>query len=120
MKRVILGLGAAPGTPQDLRCKQAACGSALVTWQPPATLGHPPFHKYKLQRSRDGGVAWVTANRLLDPEDTSWLDEELEVRKPEDAKMLHCQDSAVGFQTQRKQPATGCARVAWQPSLNLA
>jgi hypothetical protein len=68
--------------PLDLQCKQVGCGSALVTWRPPETVGHPPLHKYKLQRSRGNDSAWESANKNLDTEDVSWVDEGLQVKKP--------------------------------------
>ncbi|CAL5222738.1 g5145 [Coccomyxa viridis] len=80
IKRVILGLGAVPGMPQDLQCKQAPGGGLEITWQPPKTAGHPPFHKYKLQRTSDpdGLSEWRSVNRQVDVEATSWLDRKLQ------------------------------------------
>ena len=63
-----------------LRLMQVSCASAAISWQPPESLGHPPFHKYKLQRSLGQPGNWVSANRNLDDEDTSWVDSGLEVR----------------------------------------
>ena len=51
-----------------------------LNWQLPEALGHPPFHKYKLQRSLGQPGNWKTANKFLDDEDTSWVDSGLEVR----------------------------------------
>ncbi|CAL8461872.1 g1403 [Coccomyxa elongata] len=78
MKRVILGLGTAPSAPQNLRCRQVTCSSILLTWQPPERLGHPPFHKYKLQRSEGEDSGWVSVNKNLDDEETHWEDRGLE------------------------------------------
>ena len=80
MKRVILGLGAVPGKPRGLHCKQVSCDSVELTWQSPEYVGHPPFHKYKLQRAAGAdSTAWVSANKYLDDEDVSWVDQGLEV-----------------------------------------
>ena len=59
-----------------------ALGSALeITWQPPKTAGHPPFHKYKLQRTSDpdGLSEWRSVNRQVDVEATIWTDRSLQV-----------------------------------------
>lgn len=79
MKRVILGLGTAPSSPQNLRCRQVSCSSILLTWQPPERLGHPPFHKYKLQRSEGEDSGWVSVNKNLDDEESFWEDGGLQV-----------------------------------------
>ena len=59
--------------------EQVSCASIVLSWQPPEALGHPPFHKYKLQRSLGQPGNWVTANRVLDDEDTTWVDPGIEV-----------------------------------------
>ncbi len=79
MKRVILGLGTAPSAPRNMRGRQVSCSSVLLTWQPPERLGHPPFHKYKLQRSEGEDSGWVSVNKNLDDEEISWEDRGLEV-----------------------------------------
>lgn len=79
MKRVILGLGTSPSAPRDLQCRQVSCGSILLTWQPPERLGHPPLHKYKLQRSEGDDSLWVTVNKDLDDEESLWEDRGLQV-----------------------------------------
>ncbi len=61
---------------------QVSCNAVEITWQHPESMGHPPFHKYKLQRAADlEGVSsdWTTVNRLLDVESTSWVDRHLQV-----------------------------------------
>lgn len=61
---------------------QMSCKTVEITWQHPESVGHPPFHKYKLQRASDlEGVSseWMTVNRLLDVESTSWVDSHLQV-----------------------------------------
>ena len=50
IKRVILGLGAAPSAPRNLRCRPVSCAAVACAWDPPAEPGHPPFHKLKLER----------------------------------------------------------------------
>ena len=52
-----------------------------IAWQPPKTAGHPPFHKYKLQRTSDpdGLSEWRSVNRQVDVEATSWVDRKLQV-----------------------------------------
>ena len=50
IKRVILGLGAAPSAPRNLRCRPVSCRAVACAWDPPAEPGHPPFHKLKLER----------------------------------------------------------------------
>ena len=60
---------------------QVACRGMEVTWQPPQSVGHPPFHKYKLQRTSDpeGQSEWRSVNRQVDVESTSWIDRQLQV-----------------------------------------
>ena len=87
IKRVILGLGSPPTATLNVTCRAVACDAVEVTWQPPEQPGHPPFHKYKLERqeveSSDDRSApaavWATAHGDLDDEDTQWVDIGLEV-----------------------------------------
>jgi hypothetical protein len=85
LKRLILGLGKVPEPPQQLRCAAANRSAVRLSWQPPAEPGHPPFHKYVLQRQQraggDGAVGdpaaaegrWEPAGEP-DDEDTAWVD----------------------------------------------
>ena len=52
-----------------------------VSWQPPSMLGHPPFHKYKLQRTSDpeGQADWRSIDRQVDVESSSFVDRRLKV-----------------------------------------
>lgn len=52
-----------------------------LTWQPPSMLGHPPFHKYKLQRTSDpeGQADWMSIDRQVDVESSSFVDQRLQV-----------------------------------------
>lgn len=66
IKRVILGLGAAPSAPRNLRCRPVSCRAVACAWDPPAEPGHPPFHKLKLERLwqvRRYFLIWVKGNR---------------------------------------------------------
>ncbi len=106
MKRVILGLGTAPSAPQNLRCRQVTCNSVLLTWQPPERLGHPPFHKYKLQRSEGEDSGWVSVNKNLGDEETHWEDGGLEVRLSMVSVYWHLHD--LGQPLQSRTRATCC------------
>ena len=84
---MILGLGAAPSAPRNLHCRPLTCRSVACTWDPPAEPGHPPFHKFKLERLGPGdgsaAAAWETANGELDDEDLQFVDTSLpEVHRP--------------------------------------
>ncbi|KAK9820409.1 hypothetical protein WJX72_010017 [[Myrmecia] bisecta] len=88
VKRIMLGLGQAPGPAQSVQCRALSCDSIGVSWQAPAQLGHPPMHKYKLERQQVEGLEeriampqWVTANGDVDDEDSYFLDGGLEVGK---------------------------------------
>jgi len=86
IKRVILGLGAAPGAPRRLRCQPLTCAAVACAWDAPAEPGHPPFHKFKLERLAPGGAggpaAWATAGGELDGDQRQFVDAGLaEVRR---------------------------------------
>ncbi|KAK9834335.1 hypothetical protein WJX81_008044 [Elliptochloris bilobata] len=78
IKRVILGLGATPSAPRNFRCRPLGCRTVACAWDPPAEPGHPPFHKFKLERlgqaGAHGSAAWATANGELDDEDLQFVD----------------------------------------------
>jgi len=78
IKRVILGLGAAPGPPRRLRCRPLTCAAVACAWDAPAEPGHPPFHKFKLERLAPGGAggpaAWATAGGELDGDQRQFVD----------------------------------------------
>ena len=63
IKRVILGLGAVPSAPRSLRCRPVSCRAVACAWDPPTEPGHPPFHKFKLERLRQARrqVSWNPA-----------------------------------------------------------
>ena len=70
-----------------MRCRAPTCDSVAVLWSAPTNAGHPPLHKYKLERQllatpeeTVAAPAWVTANGELDDEDTSWTDSGLRVQ----------------------------------------
>ena len=89
----MLGLGRLPSAPLQLSCTAANQSAVRLSWQPPAAPGHPPLHKYLLQRQRllphaeaggAGGGApyggscaveerWEAAGEP-DDEESSWLD----------------------------------------------
>ncbi|PSC72400.1 catechol O-methyltransferase-like [Micractinium conductrix] len=93
LKRLMLGLGRLPSAPLQLSCTAANQSAVRLSWQPPAAPGHPPLHKYLLQRQRllphaeaggAGGGApyggscaveerWEAAGEP-DDEESSWLD----------------------------------------------
>ncbi len=50
LKRLVLGLGQLPSPPQQLECSAANKSAVRLSWQPPAAAGHPPYHKFVLQR----------------------------------------------------------------------
>lgn len=50
LKRLVLGLGELPAPPQQLECATANKSAVRLSWRPPAAAGHPPFHKFLLQR----------------------------------------------------------------------
>ena len=50
LKRLVLGLGELPAPPQQLECAAANKSAVRLSWRPPAAAGHPPFHKFLLQR----------------------------------------------------------------------
>ena len=54
-----------------------------VSWQPPSMPGHPPFHKYKLQRTSDpdGQADWRSIDRQVDVESSSFVDRRLKVHQ---------------------------------------
>ena len=69
---------------QNLTCTAVACNAAWLSWTRPERLGHPPLHKYKLERWRrlpGSGEAgkWETAHGDLDGDELSWQDEAVEV-----------------------------------------
>lgn len=67
---------------QAFTAKPVSCSSIALSWQPPERHGHPPLHKYKLERQQvteaSEASPWITAHGDLDDEDTSFLDEHLE------------------------------------------
>lgn len=73
---------------QVLTCKPLSCTSAALTWKAPEILGHPPMHKYKLERqllakgAQQTGQGWVTAEGDVDHEAHSVVDANAKVRGP--------------------------------------
>ena len=73
---------------QVLKCKPLSCTSAAVTWKAPENLGHPPMHKYKLERqllakgAQQTAQGWVTADGDVDHEAHSVVDANVKVRGP--------------------------------------
>ena len=71
-----------------LKCKPLSCTSAALTWKAPEKLGHPPMHKYKLERqllakgAQQTGQGWVTADGDVDHEAHSLVDANATVRGP--------------------------------------
>ena len=70
-----------PAPTSDAPAMQAPGRAMQITWQPPQAAGHPPFHKYKLQRTSDpdGLSEWSTVNRQVDVDAASWIDRNLQV-----------------------------------------
>ena len=64
-----------------------SCLEVALSWGPPEDLGHPPMHKFKLERTsvteagsaRVHPLTWVIANADLDDEESAWLDNGLDV-----------------------------------------
>jgi hypothetical protein len=77
LKRVILGLGRPPSPPQSLHCATANRSAVKLAWDAPVEAGHPPMHKYQLQRQallRGQAVGkWHDVGEP-DDEDASWVD----------------------------------------------
>ncbi|XP_002974863.2 uncharacterized protein LOC9637430 [Selaginella moellendorffii] len=69
--RLIFGFGTTPGAPQGMRCQPSSCGGIQINWEPPATAGYPPFHKYRLYRWSGAASAWLP---LADTKETSFFD----------------------------------------------
>ena len=67
-----------------MSCTAVACNAAWISWARPERLGHPPLHKYKLERwhrlpgSGEGGK-WETVHGDLDGDELSYQDEAVEV-----------------------------------------
>ncbi len=121
IKRVILGLGAAPGPPRRLRCRPLTCAAVACAWDAPAEPGHPPFHKFKLERLAPGGAggpaAWATAGGELDGDQRQFVDAGLaEVRRGPGAARR-----SARRRTPRTMPPVlrklGCRTRAWPAAL---
>ena len=73
---------------QVLTCKPLSCKSTALTWKAPEKLGHPPMHKYKLERqllatgAQQTGQGWVTADGDVDHDASSVVDAHAKVRGP--------------------------------------
>ena len=68
LKRQILGLGAPPGTPTNVRAAAVNGTAVAVQWRAPAELGTPPVHAYVLQRRAGDDPKWQV-DAVLDAEE---------------------------------------------------
>ena len=82
---------------QNLSCSALACNTVWVSWARPERVGHPPLHKYKLERwhrlpgSPEAG-RWETAHGDLDGDELGWQDEEVQVLPMRAGMLLHHPD----------------------------
>jgi len=68
LKRQILGLGAPPGAPTNVRAVAVNATAVAVQWRAPAALGTPPVHAYVLQRRAGDDPKWQV-DAVLDAEE---------------------------------------------------
>ena len=68
LKRQILGLGAPPSAPTNVRAVAVNATAVAVQWRAPAALGTPPVHAYVLQRRAGDDPKWQV-DAVLDAEE---------------------------------------------------
>jgi hypothetical protein len=60
LKRQILGLGAVPSEPRDLKTSAVNASAVAIRWRPPARLGTPPTHLYVVKVQAGNDPNWHT------------------------------------------------------------
>ena len=66
-----------PGQPRALIAMTQSRSEILLIWEAPDTVGTAPVTGYKIQRSTDGGVSWLTIRPSTGMTTTQYLDTEL-------------------------------------------
>ena len=66
-----------PGQPRALIAMTQSRSEILLIWEAPDTIGTAPVTGYKIQRSTDGGVSWLTIRPSTGMTTTQYLDTEL-------------------------------------------
>ena len=67
-----------PGQPRALLAMTQSRSEILLEWQAPDTVGTAPVTGYRIERSADGGVSWLTIRPSTGMTTTSYLDRELQ------------------------------------------